>query len=801
MRPAPRPASSIAAAWGLLLLLGVLASGVARADPPPGGDADPTPDAGVDLTKGAEEVAARLRAFTRSLSDSDVFSALEAETSVVAHLTAARWEDTERLLQGHLRPTALDSLESSWEAFRSDLDNVSRRVEARATQRDADLATLTSLHASWSRALDLARSADAPPELLDRAQGDLAMIDTVRGAVEQRRAKLLVLQDATSRAMQTCDDALARIQDVRGAAIERVITPQQPALWGDGPSLRPELRAGFSLASAAAIEWANIGTYATTYRAGLVLSGLAVLVLVVLLRQARSLAAGGRGHGVSFESAASVLQTPFASAILLGLLVSRPLRPNPPFAFQQMMLAVVAAAAVFVLRPLVGARLSRLIYAFTALLFLNLASSLVEIPPRVEQLLLVAEMTVTTLLLLWGSAQLAIERPSASDSLWVWKAARTFAHVVAFGCGAAALAALLGYLDLADFLGTGLFHGLFVALGLLAIRITLDGLVTIGLEGGPLAQLHTVVRHRARIARRTRSALDVAAVLLWVWFMLGRFDLREPVSAWLAAVLDAHLRVGELDLSFSHALGFAAVVLGVVVATRVVGTLLEEDVYSRMTLPRGVPYALSTLTRYGFLLVGFLLALATLGLDLTRITVLVSALGLGLGFGLQEVMSNFVSGLILLFERPVQVGDSVEMGDVAGEILRIGIRSSTVRTAQGAEVIVPNSKLIAERVTNWTLSDRRRRIDLEVGVKGDVDAEQIIALVNDIVRRDGRVADVPPPEALMIRFGEDSMDFQVRFWTDQRDWMRLRSDISIALQRALRTLRKADPGTAGAPAA
>src|SRR4029077_6215452 len=130
-------------------------------------------------------------------------------------------------------------------------------------------------------------------------------------------------------------------------------------------------------------------------------------------------------------------------------------------------------------------------------------------------------------------------------------------------------------------------------------------------------------------------------------------------------------------------------------------------VYSRMTLPRRVPYALSTLTRYGLLLVGFLLALGTLGLDLTRITVLLSALGLGLGFGLQQIMNNFVSGLILLFERPVKVGGSIQMGGLGGEVLRIGIRSSTVRTSQGAEVIVPNSKLIEEKVTNWTLSDRR----------------------------------------------------------------------------------------------
>ena len=309
------------------------------------------------------------------------------------------------------------------------------------------------------------------------------------------------------------------------------------------------------------------------------------------------------------------------------------------------------------------------------------------------------------------------------------------------------------------------------------------------LARGPLARLHTVARHRELLGRRARRALDIAAIALWVWLILGRFDLLESVTTGVNAVLDARLRAGELDLPLSRVFAFIAVVVGIVLSTRAVGTFLEDDVYARMTLPRGVPYALSTLTRYGLLLVGFLLALATLGLDLTRITVLVSALGLGLGFGLQEVMNNFVSGVILLFERPVQVGDTIEMGDVSGEIRRIGIRSSTVRTSQGAEVIVPNSKMISERVTNWTLSDRRRRIDLDVGVKGDADAERIIALLCAVVREDARVSSVPPPVALLVRFAEDSMDFQVRCWTDDRDWMHLRSDLSVALQRALRAAR------------
>jgi small-conductance mechanosensitive channel len=202
-----------------------------------------------------------------------------------------------------------------------------------------------------------------------------------------------------------------------------------------------------------------------------------------------------------------------------------------------------------------------------------------------------------------------------------------------------------------------------------------------------------------------------------------------------------------------------------------------------------VPYALSTLTRYGLLLIGFLLALGTLGFDLTRVTVLVSALGLGIGFGLQQIINNFVSGLILLFERPVQVGDSIQIGAVSGEVMRIGTRSSTLRTAQGAEVIVPNSKMLEDTVTNWTLSDRHRRIDLDIGIKGDIDAEHIVSVLGAVAAADPRVSRHPPPEADLVRFGEDSSDYQLHVWTEDPQWTRLRSDLSIALQRALRAAR------------
>ena len=143
---------------------------------------------------------------------------------------------------------------------------------------------------------------------------------------------------------------------------------------------------------------------------------------------------------------------------------------------------------------------------------------------------------------------------------------------------------------------------------------------------------------------------------------------------------------------------------------------LSEDVYPRTRLTRGISYAISSLLNYVIIALGLLLALGALGLDLTKVTILAGAFGVGIGFGLQSIVNNFVSGLILLFERPVHVGDIVEVGTTSGEVARIGIRASTLRTWQGAEVIVPNAQLVTERVTNWTLSDRTRRIDLRVGV-------------------------------------------------------------------------------------
>src|SRR5262249_53625731 len=162
---------------------------------------------------------------------------------------------------------------------------------------------------------------------------------------------------------------------------------------------------------------------------------------------------------------------------------------------------------------------------------------------------------------------------------------------------------------------------------------------------------------------------------------------------------------------------------------------------------RGISYAISSLLNYAILTLGFLLAVGVLGFDLTKVTILAGAFGVGVGFGLQSIVNNFVSGLILLFERPIHVGDIVEVGDLQGEVARLGMRASTVRTWLGSEMIVPNAQLVTERVTNWTLSDRRRRIDLPVGVDYGSPPAKIAQVLEAVAREHPLVLKDPAPQA------------------------------------------------------
>ena len=196
-------------------------------------------------------------------------------------------------------------------------------------------------------------------------------------------------------------------------------------------------------------------------------------------------------------------------------------------------------------------------------------------------------------------------------------------------------------------------------------------------------------------------------------------------------------------------------------------------------------YATSSLINYIILAIGFVIGLGVIGVSLTKMTVLAGAFGVGIGFGLQSIVNNFVSGLILLFERPLHVGDIIEMDGLNGEVRRIGMRASTVRTWHGADIVVPNADLVTKQVTNWTLGDKLRRIDLPVGVNYGADPEEVIGIFKKVAKAHPDVLPSPEPSALFTGYGDSSINFELRAWTDRfNDWQRIKSDLATAIYHA-----------------
>jgi potassium efflux system protein len=347
------------------------------------------------------------------------------------------------------------------------------------------------------------------------------------------------------------------------------------------------------------------------------------------------------------------------------------------------------------------------------------------------------------------------------------------------------VAAVFGYMPLARLTIPGVLAGGALALELYASVQVAMGVIAYALRVWPMRLLHMVQHHRAFLERRIYKLFLWLALVAWFTRYLDYLGLFDPVSSMAGAFLNTRFERGSISTSVGDIVAFFLTVLAAYLLSAFIRFVLEEDVYSRTRIATGQSYAVSSLLNYSILAIGFVVALGVLGLDLNKVTVLLGAFGVGIGFGLQSVVNNFVSGLILLFERPIHVGDTVQVGNFQGRVRRIGIRASIVHTAQGAEIIVPNAQLITQDVTNWTLSDRLRRIDLPVAVIAGAAPKKVIELIETVARAHPQVLHDPAPRCLFMSYGDNAINFELRAWTDFANSGQVHSDLTVAIYEAV----------------
>lgn len=763
--------------WATLTIASIASSlAQAAAVAPVGGAVPAAPIAVPDILARADEDQQKVDRAKLLLQAADPADRLGRALDDIAGPVDAKLNNTAGDTLRSLPVMRLESLARHW-AF--DVRRFARWEEQarRALAPYADSALqLAQRRAVWSATRAAGLLDGLPPAMSSRVDAMLGEIDTAEAALGATLARQFELAQRASelkaRIQAGINDVAFAIEDID----RRLLQTDVPPLWqGLGSSVGTEsawrsVERGIEIERQFALDYhaANTGNQQALRVVQLLLLPLIVWLVVRSRRPASDLAAP--------PHVARALRRPVSSWLLLSMLAVLALEPDAPLLVQEFALVF---ALIPVLRLLPAGMLRTLgawPYVAIALYALDRLALAAVADAALYRLFLLA-LNVLALGLTVSLLRHPISIASPHDSM-LQRAVRPVGWVALAVLTLAAACNIAGNVSLAEMLTSGVIDSGYMALLLYAGLAACFGILQALLGQPELSNRRLVRQHETLVQTFYTRLLVLGAALGWLLYTLDRFRLLRPLRGMGTAVLDLGIDVGEVSLHLGDVLAFVVSIWIAYWAARAVRRLLRDELPGHVGLPRGAGNSIASLSYYSVLLMGLLVALSAAGFKVSQLALVFGALGVGIGFGLQNVVNNFVSGLVLMFERPIQPGDMVEVGTVAGTVREIGLRATTIRTYDGADVVVPNGLLVSGNLTNWTMFDRSRRFEVTVNAAYGSDPAQVLALLESTARATPGIAEEPPPFAQMTGYGDSSLNFVLRAWTqDIGTWSALRSDL------------------------
>lgn len=313
-------------------------------------------------------------------------------------------------------------------------------------------------------------------------------------------------------------------------------------------------------------------------------------------------------------------------------------------------------------------------------------------------------------------------------------------------------------------------------------------LIIVLAEVKPFSKLNIIIDRKEIVLKWLANATRILLIMFFVRAILRQYKLLKPgIESWQNFV-NKSWELGEVTISIGDFLNFFLLVFITIFVARFIKHLLGKEILPRFIKKRGLPNAISTSVFYIVLVIGLFLAAFSTGIEWTKVNLAIGALGVGIGFGLQNVVYNFIAGLILTYERPVQVGDIVQIKTLMGSIKEIGVRSSRVLTYDGAEVVVPNGNLISDEVINWTLSNNNKRQELRFKASTNANPKEIVEILKTECLKNPKVISEPKPLSLFEGYGDGTLEFRLLFWTHVDVGLSTKSEVGLAIYEELQKL-------------
>lgn len=678
----------------------------------------------------------------------------------------------------------LEDIRNNWVRHKTVFDDWQNTLQIRSQDLENEREGLLYKQVVWKKTLELAGQQGAPASLMQRVRAVIGEIDSVANELRQRLSDVLTVQSRISETVIVIDDTIDQIDAVLEQKRQRLFYVDVPPLWKAllAPGQKTvtieqtiEVWRGYRDTF---IKFVNVESERVILHLLIFLA--LTMIFVIFKKKSRRWEITNE----ELKSAIHILSYPVSTALLISLFFTDRIYPQAPLFIADLSGLLLLIPLLRILPGILYPNMRLPLYGLSVLYVMQ------KLYGFALQLTLFRRLLLLTITLIALAGLMLMVRPNAPivrlrDNRW-WRAMIMGIRISIVILAISVVSNIIGNITLAELLTSGFFISAFAGVVLFTMVLVLESFLALLLQTRRARSLKTVQNYPDIIKKRTLKIIHLTALIIWLAVTANAFDIFNSLVQWFSEVLGKSRTLGTLTLSLGDILVFIITVWVSLLLSRFIRFILQEDVMPRVKLPRGVSGSVSLLIHYTILFIGFLLALSAAGIEWSRFALLAGALGVGIGFGLQEIVNNFISGLILIFERPIKIGDNIEYAAVRGQVIRIGIRSSTVRTFDGAEVIIPNGHLISNELTNWTLSDHQRRVEVPVGVAYGSNPNQVLEILLKTARDHPEVLDNPEPVVLFTGFGDNSLNFALRFWTNNYlNWMIQSSQITLEIHNAL----------------
>ena len=653
-------------------------------------------------------------------------------------------------------------------------------LEDRTEEFEAFSEEIERVNLIWGITLEELADDEAPETISDEITIRLDSLQNVEETMKQRSSELLAYQVEINQMNQLIDHVIERLDENLDS---RIWARDSAPFWSLEADTLPSNHGLIQLRNILVANKKSVEEYYNLYRPSFYLHFIVFLVILVALIRIRYVSSKHEEYQ-DLKFLYHALSRPVLSSILVSLIFAIWVYYNEPQVVKEAVgiIALISVIGIFYGFIHQAFRWPLVVLGFIYLF--NYFQSVLPVGTLFQRSWMVVGSLVVIGYTIWVIRLFKTHRPEIKYG-WM----RMLVNLLPFAAFlliGSLLANIFGSVRLSRIVLAGVIDSAALAIIFFGAVRVMSNVVAFLIRTPYVQVINLVQDNYELLEKRFKQFFQFFGFVLWLRSTLVIFGFLDRIIEWVKEIWGSGLTLGSVTITVGGVLGFFIILVISWWLARILQLILKRELFDRLRVSKGVPHAISTTIYYVFIALGFLLAVSYAGFDLDQISLVIGALGVGIGFGLQNVISNFVSGLILTFERPINVGDTVEVGPLMGNVSGMGLRSSKVKTFDGSEVIVPNSNLVTNEVINWTLSDSQRRLTIPVSTAYGTDPHKVLEIMKTVVTEHPRVLQYPAPLPLFDGFGDSSLKFRVLFWVHFDESLTIKSTVGLQIYDALK---------------